>query len=466
LRKRILAVLALLPFAGCPSRTDVTCGTEKVLVNGKETGIEKCSDGVLHIAQAFTTCESSLPRANHVCTPTGSGKATCTTDADCIMLSNGHCEIEHFGSDDVWCNCHDGCRSDADCASNHCVCGDPVGNCAIFAGCRTDADCPGSFCTVSSSIGESPLVACLSPDNECEIHADCSSDNCDIPRRGSRRICATPRSSCEYDPARPFLVNGSARFAEVTEREDWRGSDAPVVSGIPAVEREAIAHRWASIGLLEHASVAAFARFSLHLLSLGAPPDLVLDAQRAMADEIEHARICFAIASAHADRPLGPGPLAIEDALHGSSPREILVTAILEGCIGETVAAIEAEEMAWHAVDPAVRHALQRIAADEARHAELVWRFVRWALQGDASLVDVARATFTGAVTSLEEVRGEPADSGLERHGITSEAQKRWIARQALMEVVQPCAEALLASCRGRAAARPPHTAPQHSQMV
>ena len=60
---------------------------------------------------------------------------------------------------------------------------------------------------------------------------------------------------------------------------------------------------------MEHASIAAFARFSLELLAFGAPPDLVEQAQAAMADETRHAKLCFALAGAYAERPIGPGAL-------------------------------------------------------------------------------------------------------------------------------------------------------------
>jgi hypothetical protein len=59
------------------------------------------------------------------------------------------------------------------------------------------------------------------------------------------------------------------------------------------------------------------------------------------------------------------------------------------------VAALEAAEARSHCNDPVARAALQRIAADETRHAQLAWRFVAWALDtGPASLRGVVRAAF------------------------------------------------------------------------
>ena len=50
-------------------------------------------------------------------------------------------------------------------------------------------------------------------------------------------------------------------------------------------ERSRLGRAWNEMGLAEHASVAAFSRFVLHLMGLGAPPDLLLDAIQAMKDE-------------------------------------------------------------------------------------------------------------------------------------------------------------------------------------
>src|SRR5688572_10054793 len=79
--------------------------------------------------------------------------------------------------------------------------------------------------------------------------------------------------------------------------------------------RERAAEYWANAGLFEHASVAAFARFALQLLALGAPADLVASAQAAMADEIEHARLCFGLAWRYRGRSVGPSALPIADCI-------------------------------------------------------------------------------------------------------------------------------------------------------
>jgi hypothetical protein len=447
-RIQLLVALALVHDAGCGSRTDVTCGSDPVLLDGKPTGLETCSDSVVHRA-ALVACPNPLPRANPACAPTGEAMSQCAVDADCTDFPLGICNV---GQNRAYCGCDYGCLTDADCdADQLCLCADPIGRCVAAPGCKSDADCKDGPCT--GLVRPDNLFidfACFSPDNECEVDADCASHLCFNDDTTHLRRCAANSGGGCFGSGRPFLVAGAARTAELARRDDWCGDDAPAgLVDLPADDRAAIAAGWARAGLMEHASIAAFARFTLQLLSLGAPPDLVSDAQSAMADETEHTRLCFSLASAFGGAPVGPGPLSLSGALDGGAAREILATAILEGCVGETVAALEAHEMAQRAGDPAVRRALETIAADEARHAELAWRFVKWAVERDPSLAAVAEGAFAAAVEASAR-RSVVADEGpdLSAHGLASAAARREVERCALAQVVSPCAAALLASSR------------------
>jgi hypothetical protein len=122
------------------------------------------------------------------------------------------------------------------------------------------------------------------------------------------------------------------------------------------------------MGQMEHASIAAFARFSLQLLSLGAPPDLVEASTRALADETAHTKLCFELASAYAGRALGPGKLDVENSLAVTSLLDVVELVIAEGCFGETVAALEAREAADAAADPTPK-------SRATRSATRSWRF-------------------------------------------------------------------------------------------
>lgn len=198
----------------------------------------------------------------------------------------------------------------------------------------------------------------------------------------------------ECGAGRPLSIDGRAVTAEAQRRAaGWSARRAaPRIVDLPPELRLVLAEAWKRDALLEHASVASFALFSLELLALGAPADLVTAAHAAALDEVEHARSCFALASAYAEDELGPGRLALGAALPLRSSLEELVAAVArEGCLGETIAAVVAVAQLGEARDPAVRRVLRKIARDEARHAELAWRTLAWAMRaGPRALADVA----------------------------------------------------------------------------
>ena len=75
-----------------------------------------------------------------------------------------------------------------------------------------------------------------------------------------------------------------------------------------------------------------------------------------------------------------------------------------EGCNGETVAALEAMEQAATASDPVVRGVLRTIGRDEQSHAELAYRFMRWALRqsSDGLRQEIAREA-EASLSAFEE---------------------------------------------------------------
>jgi hypothetical protein len=198
---------------------------------------------------------------------------------------------------------------------------------------------------------------------------------------------------------------------------------------------------------MEHASIAAFARFALELLALGATPALILATQQAMGDETEHARLAFALATTYAGRQIGPGPLPIDGALGAVSPRATFATLLREGCIGETLAAVEAHEALTQTTDDAVRTALARIAADETRHAELSWRAARWLIEtGDDTFRAWAKEEIARALAEHRAPTGTGANDGTPhsaRHGLLSTVTRNALSQQTLRDLVVPCARAL-----------------------
>jgi hypothetical protein len=271
----------------------------------------------------------------------------------------------------------------------------------------------------------------------------------------SRHQCAP---QCVF--GRPFLVRGTAHTAGTERRADWQGSVlSPAADGLSAEQRATITAAWTRMAAMEHASIAAFARFALQLLSVGAPASLIERTHEAMRDETDHAKMCFALASHYAGRPIGPGALSVRDALADMEPDAILVTTIVEACIGETVAAVEAAEALAAAQDPTVRAVLSKIAEDERRHAELAWQYVRWATSRDEGLRALAARVFAAEVAGVaagsapsaraSEEDADDARGALLAFGVVSDRLRNEIRARVLLDVVSPCAKALLAPAQG-----------------
>jgi len=212
--------------------------------------------------------------------------------------------------------------------------------------------------------------------------------------------------------------------------------------------RARVRDEWARAAQVEHASIASFDRFCLQLLSLGAPPSLIEQAHRAAIDEVRHAQLSFAVASIYAGKPLGPGPLSLTaSAFADFSVAYVLQSAVEEGCVGETLAAADAQAARDLVEAPSLKWVLGVIADDEAEHASLAYRFAAWAL--GAFGAEGRRAVQTGFDVAIARAQSEPAiaardDGWLEIHGVLSSATRAEQRALALAEVVIPARRSLL----------------------
>jgi hypothetical protein len=428
--------------AGC-------AGPVEVLMQGftdppAPSGFVRCEGGIIHREEAVTCL---VPAPPSPCDETSVG---CQSNDDCKDIPFGSCQPDpDIGGllPAAACSCRAGCETDADCPEGQiCRCGGPglgVSSTCIAAACATDADCGGFLCGLSSYACQDPglRVDCTTPDDECSGSLECG-----LPCNFDATL-DPPRWHCDGTVCgRPHLVDDVASLADVVPRADWLAPADPAAP--PAPVRARLADAWAALARMEHASVAAFARVALELLAVGAPVALVADTHRALADELEHARLCFGLASAYAGAPLGPGPLPA-----GAPARDlaaVVVATVREACVCETLSALEAREAAARAGDPAVRAVWTRIAADEQRHAELGWRTLQWALAADPTLAPAARAAFATAVA--EATRGAardaaaPPDLALRAHGLLDAPLRAAVWRRGLAGLIAPCAARLLAA--------------------
>ncbi|MCA9575646.1 MAG: ferritin-like domain-containing protein [Sandaracinaceae bacterium] len=237
---------------------------------------------------------------------------------------------------------------------------------------------------------------------------------------------------------------------------DWAGLREFACLLEPA-KRTVVSRLWARAAQFEHASIASFDRFSLQLLAVGSPPDLIDAAHRAALDELRHARLCFAVASAYAGRALGPGPLVVDaSAFADMTFPTVLALAIEEGCVGETLAAYEAQAALGCVTQPTLQHVLGVIARDEAEHAALAYRFARWGLTaGGSAARGIVDAAFHRAVTraqdpsqeddALQQLADEDQNADwLRVHGQRSSLARAQARRRALVEVIEPACRDLL----------------------
>ncbi len=269
--------------------------------------------------------------------------------------------------------------------------------------------------------------------------------------QGGECCYSFPKGMC---CGRPFMVDGIVRVAPLHQGEGWvRRNPANRLltrerlgDELDASTRAALSSAWARAGQMEHASVASFLRFGLELMALGAPARFIADATLAAQDEVHHAELCFSLAAALGDVNHAPQAFSLEGVMLRYDLRAVVTGVVLEGCVGETVAAVVAAHERDGARDPAVQSALARIAKDEARHAELAWRFLRWAI---AEHGDDAREAAREAL-ALAERRGgcvpvvEPEDAVWIAYGRTPPALEPILADRVWSSVIAPCARELL----------------------
>ncbi|HEV7557653.1 MAG TPA: ferritin-like domain-containing protein [Kofleriaceae bacterium] len=279
----------------------------------------------------------------------------------------------------------------------HQVCVDPVGT--IDAG------------TSGVDAGVDPSAACPTGDalDTAIIFAETTSRFFDIeagPTRENGGQCCYTVQDLQDCTGRPFVVDHQAITAPVRAgNEGWADVLAPRLDHLSVMERADLAAAWMKDGLGEHASVASFGRFALELMAVGAPPELIAATHRAILDEIRHAQLCFGMATAYAGAAIAPGTFPFSGHVEISTDlATIAARAVREGCIGETLAALALDDRIATTDDPVVKGVLASLADDEARHAELAWRAVAWAVRAGGAPVRRAVAVAFGELPEASEV--------------------------------------------------------------
>lgn len=255
---------------------------------------------------------------------------------------------------------------------------------------------------------------------------------------GEERTNTSEPAACCYSylrgacgKGRPMRNEGELVMASEVAGAGWSTLEAAsekiaadVRAHASAEEIERLTRHLRKVALFEHASVAAFSRVSLELMAFGAPAELVAAAHRAALDEVRHASVCWSLLEALEGTPRGPGPMTIPPIVIDRN--EALVSTIVDGCIGETVGSLLLQEAARVCTVPSLAAMYRAIADDEAEHAALAFRIVRFLAPDDA--LSIARA---------HAFESEPVEP-LTKLGILAHQTEKAIEERAVAELVLP----------------------------
>jgi len=445
--------LRLAVFAGlgvsCGRLKFVECGESTPVLDaaGNPSGLVECEDGSIN---RVASRPQSGEHASGTCAEVTESELAqelgyvddwaCSEDADCEGTES--CRGMFFDGFAA-CGCVATCTKDTDCSGREpCIDDDLLdagwlGSVCQYGTCRTGADCEQTGeCGVSTSIHAlGAPTGCRTFDDECRLDDDCPGGACYPTDEGWK---------CDSlsGVGRPLVEStGNARLASLRSGGQWTRPTDGLRTAPPA-----LAAWWRRQALGEHASVASFARVSLELMALGAPPVLLLAVQAAALDEVRHATDFFSLAAAVDNGP-GPGPLALDGIVARTTPEAVLDALIDEACIAETLAVARAMADLDACRAPEVRSVLTRVVADETRHAALAWRTLGWMLTRWPHLRGRAQARFVRP----RPMGPEDAPVGLEDWGVASAEARRQAVEAAWEGVVEPAVAVL----RGAPASSP-----------
>jgi hypothetical protein len=148
---------------------------------------------------------------------------------------------------------------------------------------------------------------------------------------------------------------------------------------------------WLHDAQKEHASVPAFSRISWILTAAGAPAYLIEWSHRAAIEEIEHTRLCFALAAGYGRVSHGVKPMP--QLLRGGLDveKDPLITlakeSLSDGCQLEDFNADVAAACARICEEPVTKSVLMQIAREERSHADFSWSLLAWTLNQNPNLI-------------------------------------------------------------------------------
>jgi hypothetical protein len=259
-----------------------------------------------------------------------------------------------------------------------------------------------------------------------------------LPRNGAD---TSPSSSNSFVSDRHVPINASVAVAQAAGAR----ATLELCHTLSPEDCTLLAEAWAQDALGEHASVASFARHTLSLLAVCAPPNLLMATQISAIQEVQHAVLCFSVAQAYSNAAqfletnrfvsslglpsptraplLGPGafPLPLNDCSTAATRAALAAETAQAGCVNElascllaalslsrvsayTTIALEDSTVPSSAM---LARTLGRLCADEVTHCGLAWRTLQWLLSsGDLSVSSSAREALATVLDAREEAHG------------------------------------------------------------
>jgi hypothetical protein len=252
-------------------------------------------------------------------------------------------------------------------------------------------------------------------------------------------LAKTGGALCNDNPigveGRPFICDGVAQVASISLGTTW--SEGPLAEShqLTLEQRQILSVFWLRTAQMEHASVASFHQFALDLMRFGASPELLMRTNKAVMDEISHAKAAFAITEGFLGQPFSPSEFHMRLQPAKDLP-EFAVKVALEGAINETIAVVLATLQREKCTDYAIKKFLTDIIREEAEHAELAWDTLRWLVQkGGEDVVDalwaLTETDFVPDVSSFPVM-------GIPTHGLPSQTVTFSAMKNAYQHVVIP----------------------------
>jgi hypothetical protein len=233
-------------------------------------------------------------------------------------------------------------------------------------------------------------------------------------------------------PGRPLRRRGVPVLPRV-RRGGTRADCLPLhalARGLAEPTRRALARAWEEDARYEAASVPAFEHLAHDLEVARAPEVLIAWARRAAAEEVGHARLCFALAGAYAGRAVVASPRPFAPAwVRRTETRcalleRLAVEALVDGCVGEGAAALGAARGAERAEAPVVESVLRRVAREEQTHAELAWAIIDWLLGEMPQLASALSSRLERLESRPGEATERAWDGDLACHGRVSPGER------------------------------------------